>query len=128
MRKSVPKCGDAWGCNFSVWRLEFIGSFLSGGSLGMGPWAWASVRVSFQYRKIELDFRTLVLVKCSYILCPSFLFNFTRGSNISSKDPVHDRLLDANTGRIGRTLARVSAGTGVVFSGAIKSPTVMDFV
>ncbi|KAL2733169.1 hypothetical protein V1477_014137 [Vespula maculifrons] len=23
MRKSVPKCGDAWGCNFSVWRLEF---------------------------------------------------------------------------------------------------------
>ncbi|KAL2743411.1 hypothetical protein V1477_008900 [Vespula maculifrons] len=36
--------------------------FLSGGSLGMGPWAWASVRVSFQYRKIELDFRTLVLL------------------------------------------------------------------
>ncbi|KAL2746780.1 hypothetical protein V1477_005150 [Vespula maculifrons] len=25
MRKSVPKCGDAWGCNFSVWRLEFVG-------------------------------------------------------------------------------------------------------
>ncbi|KAL2721410.1 hypothetical protein V1477_020230 [Vespula maculifrons] len=34
----------------------------------------------------------------------------------------------ANTGRIGRTLARVSAGRSVVFSGAIKSPTVMDFV
>ncbi|KAL2724936.1 hypothetical protein V1477_018797 [Vespula maculifrons] len=130
MRKLVPKCGDAWACNFSVWRLEFVGSsvslqlqqsprgrtwvgstcvisksygmqFLSGGSLGMGPWAWASVRVSFQYRKIELDFRTLVLVKYS----------------------VHNRLLNANTGRIGRTLARVSAGTGVVFSGAIKSPT-----
>ncbi|KAF7402235.1 hypothetical protein HZH66_004502 [Vespula vulgaris] len=22
--KSVPKCGDKWGCNFSVWRVEFI--------------------------------------------------------------------------------------------------------
>nr|KAF7425084.1 hypothetical protein H0235_007522 [Vespula pensylvanica] len=35
---------------------------------------------------------------------------------------------DANTGRVGRTLTPVSAGTGVVFSGAIKSPTQMDFV
>ncbi|KAL2728165.1 hypothetical protein V1477_017441 [Vespula maculifrons] len=34
---------------------------------------------------------------------------------------------DANTGKIERTLARVSAGTGVVFPGAIKSPTIMDF-
>ncbi|KAL2728323.1 hypothetical protein V1477_017599 [Vespula maculifrons] len=50
------------------------------------------------------------------------------GFDISSKGSVHNRLLDANTGKIGRTLARVSAGTGVMFSGAIKSPTVMDFV
>ncbi|KAL2751471.1 LOW QUALITY PROTEIN: uncharacterized protein V1477_000629 [Vespula maculifrons] len=35
---------------------------------------------------------------------------------------------DANTGRIERTLLRVSVGTGVVFSGANKSPTVMDFI
>ncbi|KAL2721366.1 hypothetical protein V1477_020186 [Vespula maculifrons] len=34
----------------------------------------------------------------------------------------------ANTGRIRRTLVPMSAGTGAVFSGAIKSPTVMDFV
>ncbi|KAL2742304.1 hypothetical protein V1477_009933 [Vespula maculifrons] len=46
-----------------------------------------------------------------------------RESNISSKGSVHNRLLDANTGRIGRTRAHVSAGIGVVFSGAIKSPT-----
>ncbi|KAL2730347.1 hypothetical protein V1477_016158 [Vespula maculifrons] len=43
-------------------------------------------------------------------------------------DSFHNRLLDANTGRIGRTLASVSAGTGAVFSGAIKSPTVKDSV
>ncbi|KAL2732808.1 hypothetical protein V1477_015049 [Vespula maculifrons] len=49
-------------------------------------------------------------------------------SDVSSNGSVYIRLLDANTGRIERTLARVSAGTGVVFSGAIKSPTVMDFV
>ncbi|KAL2747041.1 hypothetical protein V1477_005411 [Vespula maculifrons] len=49
-------------------------------------------------------------------------------SDIPSKGSVHNRLLDADTGRIGRTLARVSADTSVMFSGAIKSPTVMDFV
>ncbi|KAL2751352.1 hypothetical protein V1477_000510 [Vespula maculifrons] len=49
-------------------------------------------------------------------------------SDVSSNGLVHIRLLDANTGRIERTLARVSAGTGVMFSGAINSPTLMDFV
>ncbi|KAL2748542.1 LOW QUALITY PROTEIN: hypothetical protein V1477_003185 [Vespula maculifrons] len=48
-----------------------------------------------------------------------------RGSDISFKGPFHNRLLDANTGKIGRTLTPVSAGTGVVFSGAIKSPTLV---
>ncbi|KAL2743012.1 hypothetical protein V1477_008501 [Vespula maculifrons] len=86
---------------------------LSGGSHELGSWAWASVRVSFQYRKIELDFRTLVLVK---------------QSAMSSKGSVHNRLLDANTGRIERTLTPMSAGTDVVFSGASKSPTVKDSV
>nr|KAF7397005.1 hypothetical protein H0235_016542 [Vespula pensylvanica] len=43
--------------------------------------------------------------------------------DVSSYDSIHIRLLDANTGRIGRTLASVSAGTDVVFSGANKSPT-----
>ncbi|KAL2750161.1 hypothetical protein V1477_001657 [Vespula maculifrons] len=51
-----------------------------------------------------------------------------RGFDVSSNGLVHTRLLDANTGRIERSLARVSAGTGVVFSGAINSPTLMDFV
>ncbi|KAL2741268.1 hypothetical protein V1477_010329, partial [Vespula maculifrons] len=37
------------------------------------------------------------------------------------------RLLDANTGRIGRTLTPVSAGRDVVFSGTNKSPTDMDY-
>ncbi|KAL2750808.1 LOW QUALITY PROTEIN: hypothetical protein V1477_000911 [Vespula maculifrons] len=70
--------------HFTLFLTRFL---LSGGTLGMGPWAWASVRVSFfQYRKIQLDFH-------------------------------------ANTGRIGRTLTPVSAGTDVVFSGANKSPT-----
>ncbi|KAL2721885.1 hypothetical protein V1477_020705 [Vespula maculifrons] len=35
--------------------------------------------------------------------------------------------LHGNTGRIERTFARVSAGTGVVFPDAVKSPT-GDFV
>ncbi|KAL2730286.1 hypothetical protein V1477_016097 [Vespula maculifrons] len=48
--------------------------------------------------------------------------------NVSSNGLFHIRLLDGNTGRIERTFARVSAGTGVVFPGAIKSPTIMDFV
>ncbi|KAL2742124.1 LOW QUALITY PROTEIN: hypothetical protein V1477_009753 [Vespula maculifrons] len=48
---------------------------------------------------------------------------YRRSSDLSSNGSVHDRSLDANTGRIRRTLTRVSAGTGVVFSGAIKSPT-----
>ncbi|KAL2732797.1 LOW QUALITY PROTEIN: uncharacterized protein V1477_015038 [Vespula maculifrons] len=85
--------------------------FLSGGTHGKGSWAWASVRVSFQYRKIQLDFRTLVMI----------------GFNVSSNGLFHIRLLDGNTGKIERTFARVSAGTGVVFPGAIKSPTIMDF-
>ncbi|KAL2743232.1 LOW QUALITY PROTEIN: hypothetical protein V1477_008721 [Vespula maculifrons] len=102
-------CRNFVGCKYS----RANSCFLSGGSLGMGPWAWASVRVSFQYRKIELDFRTLILVGFRYIDV----------SDISSKGSVHNRSLDANTGRIGRTLTRVSAGTSVVFSGAIKSPT-----
>ncbi|KAL2720822.1 hypothetical protein V1478_009868 [Vespula squamosa] len=34
-----------------------------------------------------------------------------QGSDMSSNSSVHNRLLDANTGRIGRTLARVSVGT-----------------
>ncbi|KAL2728644.1 hypothetical protein V1478_006276 [Vespula squamosa] len=41
-----------------------------------------------------------------------------------SNGSVYNQSLDANTGRIGRTLARVSAGTSC--SRAIKSPTV-DF-
>ncbi|KAL2746785.1 hypothetical protein V1477_005155 [Vespula maculifrons] len=49
-------------------------------------------------------------------------------SDLSSNGSFHNRLLDANTGKIERTLTPVSAGTSVVFSGAIKSPTVMDFV
>ncbi|KAL2736089.1 hypothetical protein V1477_012598 [Vespula maculifrons] len=49
-------------------------------------------------------------------------------SDISSHGSVHNPSLGANTGRIKRTFVRVSAGTGVVFSGAIKSPTIMDFV
>ncbi|KAL2744095.1 LOW QUALITY PROTEIN: hypothetical protein V1477_007585 [Vespula maculifrons] len=91
---------------------SIIIEFLSGGSHGMGPWAWASVRVSFLYRKIQLDFCTLVLV----------------GFDVSSNGLFHIRLLDANTGKIERTFAPVSAGTGVVFPGAIKSPTIMDFL
>ncbi|KAL2744092.1 hypothetical protein V1477_007693 [Vespula maculifrons] len=34
---------------------------------------------------------------------------------------------NANTGRIGRTLTPLSAGRDVVFSGANKSPTDMDY-
>ncbi|KAL2744050.1 hypothetical protein V1477_007926 [Vespula maculifrons] len=49
-------------------------------------------------------------------------------SDVSSNGSVHNPSLGANTGRITRTFTRVSAGTGVVFSGAIKSPTIMDFV
>ncbi|KAL2738415.1 hypothetical protein V1477_011774 [Vespula maculifrons] len=49
-------------------------------------------------------------------------------SDVSSNGLVHIRSLDANTGKIERTFAPVSAGTGVVFPGAIKSPTIMDFV
>ncbi|KAL2739665.1 hypothetical protein V1477_011054 [Vespula maculifrons] len=49
-------------------------------------------------------------------------------SYVSSKGSFHNPLLDAYTGKIERTLSRVSAGTSVVFSGAIKSPTVKDFV
>ncbi|KAL2738411.1 hypothetical protein V1477_011770 [Vespula maculifrons] len=49
-------------------------------------------------------------------------------SYVSSKGSFHNPLLDAHTGKIERTLSRVSAGTSVVFSGAIKSPTVKDFV
>ncbi|KAL2721634.1 hypothetical protein V1477_020454 [Vespula maculifrons] len=49
-------------------------------------------------------------------------------SDVSSNGLVHIRLLDANTGRIERTFARVSAGTDVMFSGAINSPTITDFV
>nr|KAF7386078.1 hypothetical protein H0235_018472 [Vespula pensylvanica] len=52
----------------------------------------------------------------------------SRKSDISSKGRVHNRLLDANTGRIGRTLTPMSADTDVMFSGAIKSPTVKDSV
>ncbi|KAL2746781.1 hypothetical protein V1477_005151 [Vespula maculifrons] len=44
-------------------------------------------------------------------------------SYVSSKGSFHNPLLDAYTGKIERTLSRVSAGTSVVFSGAIKSPT-----
>ncbi|KAL2732992.1 hypothetical protein V1477_015233 [Vespula maculifrons] len=47
-------------------------------------------------------------------------------SDVSSNGSVYIRLLDANTGRIERTLARVSAGTGVVFSGAIKKRRLFD--
>ncbi|KAL2749479.1 LOW QUALITY PROTEIN: hypothetical protein V1477_002419 [Vespula maculifrons] len=46
-------------------------------------------------------------------------------SDLSSKGSFHNRLLYANTGRIGRTLTPVSAGTDVVFSGANKSPTLV---
>ncbi|KAL2750155.1 hypothetical protein V1477_001651 [Vespula maculifrons] len=56
------------------------------------------------------------------------LGSWTLESDLSLSGSVHDRSLDANTGRIERTLLRVSVGTGVVFSGANKSPTVKDFV
>ncbi|KAL2738405.1 hypothetical protein V1477_011764 [Vespula maculifrons] len=49
-------------------------------------------------------------------------------SDLSSNGSFHNRLLDANTGKVERTLTPVSADTSVVFSGAIKSPTVKDFV
>ncbi|KAL2728245.1 hypothetical protein V1477_017521 [Vespula maculifrons] len=63
----------------------------------------------------------------SAINSQSFLFIGSRRFNVSSNGLFHIRLLDANTGKIERTLARVSAGTGVVFPGASKSPTIMDF-
>ncbi|KAL2741378.1 hypothetical protein V1477_010439 [Vespula maculifrons] len=42
--------------------------------------------------------------------------------------PEAEKHLDANTGRIGRTLTPLSAGRDVVFAGANKSPTDMDYV
>ncbi|KAL2738420.1 uncharacterized protein V1477_011779 [Vespula maculifrons] len=57
-----------------------------------------------------------------------------RNSRVGPMGRAHGRGLlcgslsfNANTGKIERTFAPVSAGTGVVFPGAIKSPTIMDF-
>ncbi|KAL2750159.1 hypothetical protein V1477_001655 [Vespula maculifrons] len=221
MRKSVPKCGDAWGCNFSVWRLEFVGMIVKI-RVTVSPWVsncsnlhavgpGSAVLVlcrnlrsckyfrangctfqhfskvfsiefklnfgvretyilSYIFRvfsiKCTLDSGTLVSVECSDLLCSSFHFNFivfTRACvplhpmdilfflffSAPSSSRVRTFWLSSvliffcfsslslllflffanfdisarDTGRIGRTFARVSAGTNVVFSGANKSPT-----
>ncbi|KAL2738397.1 hypothetical protein V1477_011756 [Vespula maculifrons] len=84
---------------------------------------------------------TLFLISfiSSAITSRSFLFidshSYTNYYSFSRVGPMggahggsfHNPLLDAHTGKIERTLSRVSAGTSVVFSGAIKSPTVKDF-
>ncbi|KAF7411871.1 hypothetical protein HZH66_000767 [Vespula vulgaris] len=97
-----------------------------GGSHEWGSWAWASVRVSsFSIANRALFSYTGFDRGVSIFLLLLFLF---MDFDISAKGSIHNRLLDANTGRIVRTLARVSVGTSVMFSGAIKSPTVMDYV
>ncbi|KAL2744093.1 hypothetical protein V1477_007583, partial [Vespula maculifrons] len=90
-------------------------------------WFWFGPSFLIQFHR----FRSFIGLTCAHV--PAlFLFFFSsssrisihrRGSDISSKGPFHNRLLDANTGKIGRTLTPVSAGTDVVFSGANKSPT-----
>ncbi|KAL2742396.1 hypothetical protein V1477_010025 [Vespula maculifrons] len=61
-----PPRGGTWvgsTCDTSETRRL---QFLSGGSHEWGSWAWASVRVSVQYRKIQLEFRTPVLIGREY--------------------------------------------------------------
>ncbi|KAL2731275.1 hypothetical protein V1478_004820, partial [Vespula squamosa] len=85
-----------------------LGRCFSGGSLGWGPWAWAFRRVSFfRYRKIKLSF----LLFLFFFFSPSRISVLRRRSDVSSKGSIHN--LTTNTGRIGRTLVRVSADTGM---------------
>ncbi|KAL2744096.1 hypothetical protein V1477_007586 [Vespula maculifrons] len=193
MRKSVPKCGDAWGCNFSVWRLEFVGKsplvrgspdaatstrwdlgrqyllsiqILQAASISerMAAFFKAFLKFPLCNSKLNIEGRTFYILSYTFIFSNKFTIDYYgfsrvgpmggahgRGllcgspfsteksslsffsihrhrSDVSSNGSVHNPSLGANTGKIERTFARVLAGTGVLFSGAIKSPTIMDFV
>ncbi|KAF7403161.1 hypothetical protein HZH66_005428 [Vespula vulgaris] len=90
-----------------------------GGAHGRGLLCWSSSFVlSFpRARMFRLPFLLFLFFFSSFFR----ISIYRRRSDVSLYGSLHNRLLGANTGRIERTLARVSAGTSVVFSGAIKS-------
>ncbi|KAL2747381.1 hypothetical protein V1477_004073 [Vespula maculifrons] len=92
----------------------------------VGPMSWAHGRgllcgsllsVSQNRALFSYSGFSRLLLYCISIF--SFQFHGFHTSDVSS---VHTLSLNADTGRIGRTLTPVSAGTDVVFSGASKSP------
>ncbi|KAL2747423.1 LOW QUALITY PROTEIN: hypothetical protein V1477_004115 [Vespula maculifrons] len=78
------------------------------------PSEWLHISKSFPFNS------KLKFAHFTFFLTSSVYSAITTQSDVSS---VHTLSLNANTGRIGRTLTPVSAGTDVVFSGANKSPT-----